>query len=70
MNYLLVRPLSESDIRTIADYLAGTDEDLCIAMSELGFDPLLYDEDEMRDWLQAEANLTQHPETDTWKRGD
>jgi hypothetical protein len=64
----LHRPLSRTDIRAIADYLDGTDEDLDIALSELGFDPCLYGEDEMLDWLEEEAGLVLCPDTGTWHR--
>ena len=62
------RPLSREDIRTIAQYLDGTEEDLRIAVSELGFDPCLYGEGEMRDWLEKEADLVQSPKTGVWHR--
>ena len=46
------RPLSTADLQTIAEYLAGTDEELWIAPSELGFDPWRYEEGEVRVWLK------------------
>ncbi len=67
--YYSERPLSNTDIITIAEYLSDTDEDLVIALSELGFDPGLYDEDEMRDWLEEEAGLVQCQESGVWYRG-
>jgi hypothetical protein len=51
------RPLSHHDIKTIAQYLAGTNKDLNIAISELGFDPCLYEDGEVAYWLRREANL-------------
>lgn len=62
------RPLSRTDIKTIGDYLDSTDEDLEIALSELGFDPCLYDEGEMLDWLEEEAGLIRCTDTGTWHR--
>ncbi len=51
------RPLSRLDIQAIADYLVGTSEDLDIALSELGFDPCLYGDGEIAQWLRREADL-------------
>lgn len=62
MNY--ERPLSNEDLRGIAEYLFGTDEELYIALSELGFDPLLYDE--MDDWLK-EIGLIRDEDTNIWR---
>jgi hypothetical protein len=60
------RPLSHADIKAIADYLNDTDEDLDIALSELGFDPCLYGEGEMLDWLRDEAGMVRCRDTCTW----
>jgi len=51
------RPLSRLDIQAIADYLVGTSDDLDIALSELGFDPCLYSEEELTQWLRRETDL-------------
>ncbi len=61
------RPLNHTDICTLADYLCGTEEELCIAMSELGFDPNLYDDEELRLWLRREAGVIQRDDG-IWKR--
>jgi hypothetical protein len=68
MCYDSERPLSDTDIRAIADYLDGSDQDLRIAMSELGFAPYRYDEAEMCQWLEDEAGVVQCPDTGTWHR--
>ncbi len=51
------RSLSRLDIQAIANYLVGTGEDLDIALSELGFDPRLYADGEIAQWLRCEADL-------------
>ena len=51
------RPLTRRDILDIAAYLIGTDQQLDIAMSELGFDSRRYGK-QLRRWLRDEANLT------------
>jgi hypothetical protein len=61
------RPLSRADIKAIAAYLQGTEEELEIAMSKLGFDPSLYTEAELRDWLKREAGVVQCPDTGVWR---
>jgi hypothetical protein len=61
------RPLSHADITAIAAYLQGTDEELEIAMSELGFDPCLYMERDLRRWLKREASLSQCRDTRIWR---
>jgi hypothetical protein len=66
--YYPERPLSHSDIKAIAKYLKGKDEDLEIALSELGLDPCSYNEYEMRNWLKKEASLVQCPDTGIWHR--
>ena len=55
----MTRPLSHTDIRTIAEYLAATDRDLDTSLSELGFDPALYSERSLRQWLYNETDLRQ-----------
>jgi hypothetical protein len=62
------RPLYGADIEAIAGYLDGTDEDLEIALSELGFDPCLYEETQLRRWLEEEAGLAQCERTGVWRR--
>jgi hypothetical protein len=63
-----LRPLSHADIKAITDYLDGTEEDLDIALSELGFDPCLYGEGEMLDWLRDEAGMVRCRDTGMWHR--
>jgi hypothetical protein len=43
------RPFTDADLRTLAAYLVGTEEDVDIALSELGFDP--HEHPEIREWL-------------------
>jgi hypothetical protein len=44
-----MRPISDTDLRTLAAYLAGTDDDVEVALSEMGFDPWAYPE--ICEWL-------------------
>ena len=59
-----MRYLTRNNILEIAEYLNGND-DLEIALSELGFDPALYDE--MEKWLSDEANMVRDPDTGIWR---
>jgi hypothetical protein len=54
------RPLSDTDLRTLAAYLQGTNANIGIALSELGFDPWEYPE--IRRWLNDIGFIL----TDTW----
>ncbi len=51
-----MRPISNTDLYMIANYLKDTDKDLFIAISELGFNPNWYSEDELQQWLK-EINI-------------
>jgi hypothetical protein len=44
------------------------EEDLFIAVSELGFDPYLYGEYDLRAWLEKEAGIVQCQDTGVWHR--
>jgi hypothetical protein len=57
----MIRPLSDVDLRTVAAYLHGTDEDVRIALSELGFDPQQYPQ--IRKWLKSISLVF----NDTWQ---
>ena len=63
----MIRPLTCTDIRAIADELRGTDDSLPVAMGSLGFDPFLFEDGEVEDWLREETGLIQSPDTGIWK---
>jgi hypothetical protein len=63
----MYRPLSNNDIRAIADELRNTDDDLSVAMGVLGLDPLLFDDGEVEEWLEEEEGLVQSPDTGIWR---
>jgi len=52
---MMERPISQNDLRAIADHLEGETE-LSIAVSEMGFDPAEYPH--MQRWLQEIGLLT------------
>ncbi len=52
-----MRPISNTDLYMIANYLEGTDKDLFIGLSELGYNPNLYSEEEMLYWLSNELSI-------------
>jgi hypothetical protein len=58
-----MRYLTRQEILDIAEYLNGQ-ENLEIALSELGYDPTEYEE--MAEWLADEAGLIQDPDTEVW----
>jgi hypothetical protein len=63
----MIRPLTCTDIRAIADELRGTDDSLSVAMGSLGFDPFLFEDGEVEDWLREETGLIQSPDTGIWR---
>lgn len=63
---MFTRPITQADLRELAQTLKGTDEDLWIALSEQGFDPNAYNEDELRQWLYEETGIYQEEDSYMW----